>query len=86
MAINCSGYRDLNRGRAFGFGPFFVLNPGGCELEPEQLFWFDCPDPARIPAKSASFFCADLFNESNSLADNLFFIYKRCAIVLAITA
>jgi len=40
MAINCSGYRDLNRGRAFGFGPFFVLNLGGCELEPEQLFWF----------------------------------------------
>ena len=40
MAINCSGYRDLNRGRAFGFGPFFVLNPGGCELEPEQLLWF----------------------------------------------
>jgi len=39
MAINCSGYRDLNRGRAFGFGPFFVLNPSGCELEPEQLFW-----------------------------------------------
>ena len=40
MDINCSGYRDLNRGRAFGFGPFFVLNLGGCELEPEQLFWF----------------------------------------------
>ena len=47
MDIQCSGYRDLNRGRAFGFGPFFVLNPGGCELEPEQLFWFVCPASAR---------------------------------------
>ena len=34
----------------------------------------------------ALFFCADLFNESNGLADNLFSIYKMCAIVLAMTA
>ena len=45
--MNCSGFRDLNRGRAFGFGPFFVLNPGAGSSKPEQLFWFSCPASAR---------------------------------------
>ena len=45
--MNCSGFRDLNRGRAFGFGPFFVLNPGAGSSKPEQLFWFSCPVSAR---------------------------------------
>jgi len=45
--MNCSGYRDLNRGRAFGFGPFFVLNPSAGSSKPEQLFWFACPASAR---------------------------------------
>ena len=56
MIGNCSGSglgdRDLNRGRAFGSGPFLDLDPGRPALEPEQLFWFarpgSSPDPGKI--------------------------------------
>lgn len=45
MIGNCSGSGlgdwDLNRGRAFGSGPFFVAEVSfDTHRKPEQLFWF----------------------------------------------